>query len=205
MASQKANLSQGFGFNRKLYLSLVCLVITMLACVSIRVIGYVQVSRAEQAKRPQLLLNTWLRDLTAFQKANGRFPVDLVELENKLWKKTKPDAPSKLTHGPHDFLSRNYYYKYYANEQVCVVWAVPQGEFAAEYNTVLVVIQPNQYDVWRGAAFDEEQIKQIPPRAALTFAEMAQLGMFKQKTNDPAGDNKRKKTGFGGLFKSNKE
>lgn len=194
MASQKSNLSQRRG--RSKFFTVICLVIALIACIGVRAVGYFHQSKLEQSKKPQLALNTWMKDLMAFQKASGRFPNDLIELDTKIWRKDKPDKPSRLTHGKHDYVYLNYHYKYFANGNVASVWAIPLGEYKSEFNTVFLVMTADKYEIWRGASLKPEEVKAIPAVATPSPELLATLGMFKQKTNDTDDGKAKKKSTF---------
>jgi hypothetical protein len=161
-------------------------------------------AQEKQADVPVLAANSWIGDLRAFHTANGAFPSTLTELEDKLWRprrmggKVDPNAPkTSVLDNPHVYAKNSYVYVYFRaeNPHVASFWCVPVGENRTKANTVFVVLTPDAYEQWRGAALSEEMFQYIPRHAIPTQLEMSRLGMTKQETKTGAVATGGKKSG----------
>lgn len=166
--------------------------------------GYAE---AKSADVPQLAANSWIGDLRAYHEKTGAFPPSLAELEDQIWRprkaggKVDPNAPKiSVLDNPHIYARNSYVYVYWRsdNPHVSSVWCVPVGENRTKANTVFVILTPDNYEQWRGAALSEDMFQYIPRHAIPTQLEMARLGMTKQ-INKP-GNEKPKSGGLMGMI-----
>lgn len=183
--------------------------VMLAACIIVAVGSRVYVSHgyaeAAEGDVPMLAANSWIGDLRAYHEQNAAFPPTLVELEDKLWRprraggKVDPNAPKISTlESPHIYTKNSYVYIYWRaeNPHVSSVWCVPVGENRTKANTVFVIVTPDNYEQWRGAALSEDMFKYIPRKAIPTQLEMARLGMTKQvKKPGEAGGAEQKRSG----------
>ena len=194
MASEKGGLSFKAGMGRRLHLSVFAFVITFLLAVGITIFAFYQSGRKDSADVPQLALNTLLKNVLAYHASEGRFPKNLAALEFTIWNKKQGGYQSKLYGDPNMYLGGNYLYIYAGDEQVCALWAIPQGKFQSEANTVYLLIKPDKQEMWRGDALTADEVKTIPRQTQVAITDMARLGMFLQK-QDAGNANQDKKTG----------
>ncbi len=182
------------------YPSLLMFVICAFVLIGANVYATFKNEAVFDASVPQPALDVWFADLNAYHSRFSSFPASLVELEREIWIPARiskgKSSESQLEFGKRMFVFANYAYLYQrdaADESICSVWAIPQGERFKEGYTYYELITPKSVTEWRGAALTVEQMRSIPAVARPTGEDMARLGMFKQKN---VTDTKKK----GGLF-----
>jgi hypothetical protein len=200
MGMEKGGIGFKMGMGQRLHVSIIAFVICFLLAIGVTVFASYHKGQKENAEIPKSNLTYFYKSVMALHKQQGRFPKDFAEVENLIWSKNKKDYKSKLYSDRNLVLSNNYLYIYIPGEQVCAIWAIPQGKFREEANTVYIVISPEKYEIWRGAALSQTEVDSIPRTPQVKTTDMARLGMFEQKKGEDADEKPKKKGGFG-LFK----
>lgn len=197
---EKGGMGFKMGMGKRLHVSVIAFVICFVLAVGVTVFAHYQAAFQESAEIPKLSLTMFYKTILENQKKEGRFPKDFAELEFNVWNKKKEGYKSKLYSDNNLILSKNYLYIYVPGEQVCAIWAIPQGKFRDQANTVFMVISPDKYETWRGPALNQADVDSIPRTPFVKTTDMARLGMFEQKKNKDPNDKPEKKSKFG-LFK----
>lgn len=139
-----------------------------------------------QAETPVLALNSLIRDARMYHGIDGGFPVDLADLQSKVW--TPRGAPAlQLSEQNRSFVAANYYYLYTATgPHESTFWAVPLGRLRSNFSTYYVKVRHAEAvpTVWQGPALDYEQVKLI--RGVMQDVELIGLGMKLQESPQAA-------------------
>lgn len=176
--------------------SILAFFVFLILAIVTHVAGAVYGEITDRRERPVLALKSVLRDVREFVRVEKKVPANFREIEIKIWNKSKPDAPSRL-HGNNILLTDNYEYIYHSGNVQGVplvnVWAIPQGKYRDQYETVLIVITPDAEEVWRGPAFNDAQREFVlsPKGFNPTFPDMAAINM-KRDAKAPAQQQKKK-------------
>lgn len=200
MSVKAANYTEKFGFGRKMIWSAPLMVILLVSTFAVYLYASYETNRIEAEKRPKLNLSGFVASLRKYHTSNGTFPSGLNELRASL-KKTaaknqnsnsnaivptnspatqkSPDSPT--LYDDKFFVENNFLYVYYGDKQFCSIWAIPQGEYADDAQTVFVLVMPTTEEKWRGPRIKNEDFKFLPQSAMPTKGEMARLGMSKQE------------------------
>lgn len=196
MAMEKGGVGFRLGMGQRLHVSVIAFIITFVLAVGVTIFSVFYAGHKASSELPQLALNTLLKSVLAHHKQEGRFPKDFAELEFNIWNKKQPGYKSQLYSDNNLYLIRNYLYIYVPGEQVCAVWAIPQGKSRDQANTVYLVISPDKQEIWRGAALSQEEVNLIPHSPLVKKTEMARLGMFEQKQDQDENGKPKKKGVF---------
>ena len=197
---EKGGIGFKMGMGQRLHVSVIAFVICFLLAIGVTVFASYQAGQKESAEMPKLSLNMFYKTILELHKQEGRFPKSFAELEFIVWNKKQKGYKSKLYSDDNLLLSKNYLYVYVPGEQICAIWAIPQGKFRDQANTVYIVIAPDKYETWRGAALTQDEVNSIPRTPLVKTTDMARLGMFEQKKNQDPNAKPEKKSKFG-LFK----
>ena len=132
--------------------------------------------------------------LRAFHQQTGRFPADLRELDERLWRGAK--RPQISTDGKSlTAPAAHYYYTLHtANPPVGInssappkagLWAVPTGPRAHEAATYFWYVTPTEIERWMGPALTAENVGAV--RSLPSEQQLALLVMTKQASQPNAG------------------
>lgn len=197
MGMEKGGIGFKLGMGQRLHLSIVAFVITFILAIAVTGFSYYIAGRKDAQEVPQLALNTLLKSVLSHHQQEGRFPKDFAELEFNVWNKKQSGYKSRLYSDNNLYLVNNYLYIYVPGEQVCAIWAIPQGKFRDQANTVYLVISPDKQEMWRGAALSQAEVNSIPRTPLVKKTDMARLGMFEQKQEQETNPLPKKK----GIFR----
>lgn len=116
----------------------------------------------EEAKKPDLYLNSVVRALREYRKNRGRWPEKLDVLESEgVW---ELQAGAEVGAGGRSLQMANYYYRYFVLDGDAVsVWAVPVGDYAYLGSTNFVVVGQKQMRMWKGGPLRHEDAKLVVP------------------------------------------
>ena len=167
-------------------LSLVLLVVSMIYS------GWAR-EQERGANMPVPAMETIALALRKFHQQTGRFPRDLRELDDRVWRgerraQISPDGKSLVAPQSH------YYYTLHsvnppdaARASVPVkagIWAVPTGERAQEAATHFWYVTPRDIERWMGPALTRENIGAI--NSVPSDQQLALLAMTRQPANATA-------------------
>ena len=117
--------------------------------------------RAYEANLPRFALPALALGLRTFHAQWGRFPQDLRELDERLWKGARaaqisPSGDTLVAASGH------YTYRYHrVNATTCVIWAAPTGPRYEEAATHFWYLTPTQVERWMGPALTRENVNAI--------------------------------------------
>lgn len=177
---------------QKFKLTFVIIGVSILVLVISFAYGTWAKTQREAEMVPRLAADSMMKSLRQFQRQTGRFPDDLAELEERVWKHKKmPDfGPAKRT-----LTAANYYYIYAKSDALtCTLWAIPSGPKREEASTHFLVITPEVIRRWKGPALSKSDIDRVAPEPTGDLLNM--LGLTEQKIIDQRSGNK----GSTGLF-----
>lgn len=212
MSVKAANYTEKFGFGRKMIWSALIMIILLVSTFAVYVYAGYETNRIETEKRPKLNLSGLVASLRKYHTSHGTFPSGLNELRASMKKTAAKNqnsnsnavaannspapqkSPDSSLYDDKFFVENNFLYVYYSDKQFCSVWAIPQGEYADEAQTVFVLVMPTSEEKWRGPRINSEDFRFLPQSAIPTKGEMARLGMSKQEKT------KQEKSFFDGLI-----
>jgi hypothetical protein len=167
----------------KLKMTFIILPIALLTMVVSFAYGKWDENKRAQEQVPKLAADSMVKALRQYQRSNGKFPEDLMELEKVVWKHKKvPDfGPQQKT-----LTVANYYYVYaLVDPLTCTVWAIPSGPKREEGSTHFLVIAPQVIRHWKGPALSNDDITKIvsaPTPALLTMLGLTEQEIIDQRT-----------------------
>ena len=170
---------QAFTFHKKRHMSMIVAVALLIAFIVVKSGVSWELSNRVERDSPSLALNTLITDLRQYRTLKREFPNSFEQLNNEIW--AKNDRPVNLI-GKRYFSQANYVYYYSAGDGFCSVWAVPQGNYKESAETVFVLLNGTNQEVWRGRALSDEQKKNIPSVVRPPTALMAQFNMSRDAT-----------------------
>jgi hypothetical protein len=134
-------------------------------------------TRREEAQKPRLALASLVKALRQYEHQAGRFPIDFIELEQKVWRhKDAPDFGAQNRR----LSVANYYYMYYpVDGQTSTIWALPSGPKREDGATVFVVLTPEAIRTWKGPALEQNDLFQLRP--VPDAQSLAVLGLTEQR------------------------
>lgn len=204
--SEKSHLSFKSFFGKRTHLSYICfavlLVTSFISYFAVEIYNERKTARLADERRPKVDLQLWQKDIQAHHDKTGRYPKNLRELENVVWKNGVKSADSKLLNGDNIYSLNNYLIMYAGSDQVASLWAIPTGAARDEGNTYFLLIAPKQVQTWKGAALGSADIERIPRTVVPTDRQMAALGMSIQNA-DKSGQEEKKQTFFSPFGRKN--
>lgn len=177
------DFKQAFTFNKKRHLSLIFAIVLLIAFVAARFGIAWELSSRIEAEKPQLALKTLIAELRQYKTSKKKFPLSFDQLNDEIW--VRKDKQKNLI-GKRYFSENNYVYYYTSDEKFCSIWAVPQGKYRESSETVFVLLNEANQEIWRGQALSEEQKQLIPSIVRPPLALMAQFNMNKDATEQKA-------------------
>ena len=177
------DLKQAFTFNKKRHLSLIFAVILLIVFVAVRFGISWELSRRIEAEKPQLALKTLIAELRQYKTAKKKFPLSFDQLKSEIWEKKNKQ---KNLIGQRYFSENNYVYYYSSDEKFCSIWAIPEGKYRESAETVFVLLNDANQEIWRGQALSVEQKQMIPGIVRPPLALMAQFNMNKDVVEQKA-------------------
>jgi hypothetical protein len=167
-----ASPEQGTKF-RFTFLMLAAAVVCVLCCYAY---SLWLTSQEQNALLPRLAADQIIKALRSYHHQAGRFPENLVELEARVWKHSRP--PEFGEDGRSVSVS-NYYYIYYAVDATnCTLWAIPINKHREEGSTFFLALNTETIRRWKGAPLALAEIKQLP--SVPTTGQLALLGLTEQ-------------------------
>lgn len=186
-------------FKKKRHVSLIFFILILIVFIAARVGVSFELARRAEAEKPSLALFTLVSDLRQYQSLKSRFPVSFNELKKEVWD-TQNSAANRNIIGARYFSEDNYVYFYSTEGNLCSVWAVPQGKYKDSAETIYIVLNTTNQEVWRGRALSEEQKKMIPSVVRPPVALMAQFNLVKDPVED-ASQSKGRGSSFFDFFR----
>lgn len=167
-----------FGENRfKLKASYIILpVLLIVMVISYFYSGWAQ-SRRFEASLPRDGSDSMIKGLMTFKEGAGRFPLNFLEVEDRIWKHQK--RPNFGETGK-TLLVYNYHYIYFQKDNfTCTLWALPAGPRRSEASTFFFYITSDAIRKWKGPDLSEDDIKKLNslPDPSL----LAVMGMTEQQ------------------------
>ena len=150
--------------NKYLRPSYVAAALAIIAYLAVGAYGYYRANKEYQASLPDPWLNSWITDLRAFyMKARpARFPRDLVELDNEVWKSSRNQGQPVPVFEDGNLSTAYAGYKYLyspvpGRPDLCTVFAVPLGprRFEPGVKTFFLIISPTGMSRWEGRALSD--------------------------------------------------
>ena len=184
--ADNSRLSFKFSFYKRLHLSViffaVCCVLSAVTYFGVEIYKDRKAKAEIQENTPQLALDSWQKDLSAFYEKRGIYPLNLRDLEIYIWNTGDKLKPSRLKNGENYYLLNNYLYLYKSDGKIVSLWAIPQGKLKNDSSTNYMLLTPKAYHLWKGPALSDEDIDRIPERVIPLDIDMAKLGMTKQSS-----------------------
>ena len=170
------NYKQALTLNKKRHLSIIVAVALLIVFVAVRFGVSWELSRRIESDKPQLALKTLISELRQYKTAKNKFPLSFEQLNSEVWEKKNKQ---KNLIGKRYFSEDNYVYYFTSDEKSCSIWAVPEGKYRESAETVFVLLNEANQEIWRGQALSVEQKRLIPPIVRPPLALMAQFNMNK--------------------------
>ena len=162
---------------RRLRMSFVAFGASLVALIIVYVSNTLTKALSERRETPRLAADSLVKALRIHHRQTGRFPVDLRELEARVWKhKNTPDFGAD----GRGLSIANYYYIYYqVDAHTSTIWIIPTGPRRDEGATHFLLLKPDNLRRWKGAPLSLGEAKNLPP--VPQYGQMHLLGMTEQR------------------------
>lgn len=157
------------------YVLLVVAVITYLGVWGYSIFAADWKAKASVPKIDPIL--TIIKGLRQYQKSNANFPQTFNQVEDQVWKHSKP--PPYGANG-HSVVIKNYYYLYtFITPTRCTLWAIPVGPRTGEASSYFLILTPTEREKYKGPPLGLEEAGRIT--GTPTYAQLGILGMIRQE------------------------
>lgn len=161
----------------RLKISLVLLPVAIAILAGIYLYSLWAAERKRAADVPFEATGVMIRDLHAYHKKRGNFPISLTQLEGVVWETKRSREFSIEDRG---FSHRNYFYLYtQLTPHRFTLWAVPMGPARDEAATFFVTGTPAACRTWKGAALSPDSVSGIKPNPS--EIDLGILGLVEQR------------------------
>jgi hypothetical protein len=170
--------------------SIFVFVVFLVLAIGTRIGGAIYDDVQDRRSRPVLALNSVLRDVREFVRAEKQMPAHFRDIEQKIWHKRTPGAPS-LLHGDNILVADNYEYIFHSGKikgvNLVNIWAIPLGKYRDEYETMMLVVTDAGEELWRGPALSEAQRSTVLSEKSYpaSFPLLSELNMKRDGSAQP--------------------
>jgi hypothetical protein len=173
--------------NRGFRFTYLILGFSIVAVVGSYLYSFWAASQQEKAMQPRPAVDQIVKALRTYHKQVGKFPLNLVELETRVWRQNRGRT---FGDDGHSLSIANYYYIYSRIDPLtATLWAVPINARREEGSTFFLTLTPDTARRWKGAPLALDEIKHLP--AVPDPAQLALLGLTEQPIQLPSRNGRK--------------